>query len=72
MLNVTQDMIQVFMDMEHVSWGMLSIPHVIKFKMAAFTKLTKRSTTALNRFINPANMGLDTKIKSICAVQTEI
>jgi hypothetical protein len=45
---------------------------ILKFKMAAFDKLTNSINTALNEFLTPENMGLGTKIKSICALQTEI
>jgi hypothetical protein len=42
---------------------------ILKFKMATFTKLTNSINTG---FIDLENMGLDTKIKSMCALQTEI
>jgi hypothetical protein len=45
---------------------------ILKFKMTAFTKLAKSINNALNRLLNPKHMCLGTKIKSICALQTEI
>jgi hypothetical protein len=44
----------------------------VKFKMAAFTKLTNSINTALNGFLDPEHMGIETKIKSVCASHTEI
>jgi hypothetical protein len=45
---------------------------ILKFKMAAFTKLTNSINTALNGLLHPVNMGIETKIKSLCASHTEI
>jgi hypothetical protein len=45
---------------------------ILKFKMAAVNKLTNSINTALNGLLNPESMGLDTKIKYIRALQTEI
>jgi hypothetical protein len=45
---------------------------ILKFKMAAFTKLANDINTALNGFREPENMGIETKMKSLCASDTEL
>jgi hypothetical protein len=45
---------------------------ILKFKMAAFDKLTNSINTAPNGFLDPENMGIETKMKSLCASHTEI
>jgi hypothetical protein len=45
---------------------------ILKFKMAAFNKLTNSINTALNAFLYPENIGLDTKIKSVCVSHTDL
>jgi hypothetical protein len=45
---------------------------ILKFKLSAYTKLANSIYNALNGFLDPENMGLDTKIQSICASYTEI
>jgi hypothetical protein len=45
---------------------------ILKFNMAAFTKLTNSINTALAGFLHPENMGIETEIKSVCASHTEI
>jgi hypothetical protein len=40
--------------------------------MAAFIKLANSIITDHNGFLDPVNMGLDTKIKTTCASHTEI
>jgi hypothetical protein len=44
---------------------------ILKFKMAVFTKLTN-SVNTCNGFLDPEHMGIETKIKTLCASHTEI
>jgi hypothetical protein len=45
---------------------------ILKFKMAVFTKLTNSINTAINGYLDPEHMGIETKLKSLCASHTEI
>jgi hypothetical protein len=45
---------------------------ILKFKVSAYTTLANSIYNGLNGFLDSENMGLDTKIKSICASHTEI
>jgi hypothetical protein len=40
---------------------------ILKFKMDAITKSYNIITNAFNGFLDPENMGIDTKIKYMCA-----
>jgi hypothetical protein len=44
----------------------------LKFKMAAFNKFANSINTALNGFLDHENMGIETKMKYLCASHTEI
>jgi hypothetical protein len=45
---------------------------ILRFKVSAYTKLANSIYNALNGFLDPEHMGLDTNIKYIYASHTEI
>jgi hypothetical protein len=55
-----------------ISEPLVLLAAILTFKTVAFIQSADEINNALNGFIDPENMGLDTNIKSICASHTEI